>query len=85
MVSPDFADRKHKKLVLFDVDDTLTPARQSASPEMIRLLRDLRKQVIIGFVGGSNLAKIQEQLGVSGNNGALTLTTYGLALADLLW
>ena len=28
MVSSDFADRKHKKLVLFDVDGTLTPARR---------------------------------------------------------
>ncbi|EJD07508.1 eukaryotic phosphomannomutase [Fomitiporia mediterranea MF3/22] len=63
-----FADRRHKKLVLFDVDGTLTPARRSASPEMINLLRELRKQVVIGFVGGSDLNKIQEQLGVSGNN-----------------
>ena len=36
---------------------------------MIELLRELRKQVAIGFVGGSDLNKIQEQLGVTGNNG----------------
>lgn len=39
---------------------------------MIGLLRDLRKQVAIGFVGGSDLSKIQEQLGVSGSNGSST-------------
>ena len=41
MVSADFADRPIKKLVLFDVDGTLTPARQKASPEVIHLLREL--------------------------------------------
>ena len=42
---------------------------QSASTEMIDLLRELRKKVVTGFVGGSDLSKIQEQLGVTGNNG----------------
>ncbi|KAK9453443.1 eukaryotic phosphomannomutase [Dipodascopsis uninucleata] len=50
-------------IVLFDVDGTLTPARLAASPEMVQLLHDLRKKVVIGFVGGSDLAKQQEQLG----------------------
>ncbi|KAH8116386.1 eukaryotic phosphomannomutase [Phellopilus nigrolimitatus] len=68
MVSSDFADRKHKKLVLFDVDDTLSPPRRHASPDIIKMLRDLRKEIVTGFVGGSNLSKIQEQLGVTGNN-----------------
>ncbi|KAF9462947.1 eukaryotic phosphomannomutase [Collybia nuda] len=68
MVSPAFADRPYKKLVLFDVDETLTPARQAASPEMIRTLRELRKKMVIGFVGGSDLAKISEQLSVAGSN-----------------
>lgn len=66
MVSSDFADRPIKKLVLFDVDGTLTPNRQGASPEMINLLRELRKRVVIGFVGGSDLVKITEQLEVHG-------------------
>lgn len=70
MVSADFADRPTKKLVLFDVDNTLTPARQKASPEMIHLLRELRKKVAIGFVGGSDLGKISDQLAVAGTNGA---------------
>ncbi len=37
---------------------------------MISLLNTLRKELVIGFVGGSDLNKIQEQLGVTGNNGA---------------
>jgi len=40
------------------------------SPEIIELLRALRKKAIIGFVGGSDLAKITEQLAVDGNNSA---------------
>nr|VWP00395.1 Uncharacterized protein [Ganoderma boninense] len=67
MVSAAFADRPLKKLVLFDVDGTLTPARQSVSPEMIALLRALRKKVAIGVVGGSDFAKVSEQLTVSGS------------------
>ena len=52
-------------LVLFDVDGTLTPARQDASQEMLDLLATLRTKVAIGFVGGSDLIKQQEQLGSS--------------------
>jgi len=68
MVSSDFASRPSKKLVLFDVDGTLSLARQLASPEMITLLRELRKKVTIGFVGGSDLPKISEQLSVEGSD-----------------
>lgn len=68
MVSSVFADRPHKKLVLFDVDGTLSPARQSASPEIIQVLHTLRKKAVIGFVGGSDLVKITEQLSVAGSN-----------------
>ncbi|CAE6447266.1 unnamed protein product [Rhizoctonia solani] len=63
-----FADRPVKKLVLFDVDGTLTPARQGVSREMIETLRELRKKVIVGFVGGSDLKKIVEQLTFEGSN-----------------
>ncbi|KAI8820991.1 phosphomannomutase [Fimicolochytrium jonesii] len=60
----DFGPRTHPKtLVLFDVDDTITPARKSITPEMKQLLKDLRKEVVIGFVGGSDLSKQLEQLG----------------------
>jgi len=68
MASQEFAYRPIKKLLLFDVDGTLTPARQSASAEILDLLNELRKKVVIGFVGGSDLVKITEQLSVRGNN-----------------
>ncbi|KAK9467042.1 phosphomannomutase SEC53 [Lipomyces arxii] len=63
-VIPPLSEREIKNtIVLFDVDGTLTPARLHASPEMITLLSELRKKVAIGFVGGSDLVKQQEQLG----------------------
>ncbi|KAG0142265.1 hypothetical protein CROQUDRAFT_82344 [Cronartium quercuum f. sp. fusiforme G11] len=66
-MTSEFASRSlGSTLVLFDVDGTLTPARQSAAPEMIKLLSELRKKVVIGFVGGSDLVKIREQLEVAG-------------------
>jgi phosphomannomutase len=46
-----------------------------ASPAMIQLLRDVRKKAVIGFVGGSDLAKITEQLAVSGSDGWYTSNT----------
>ncbi|KAF8889406.1 eukaryotic phosphomannomutase [Infundibulicybe gibba] len=68
MVSSTFSDRVHKKLVLFDVDETLTPARQTVSAEMVQVLAALRKKMVIGFVGGSDLVKILEQLSLGGRN-----------------
>jgi len=50
-------------LVLFDVDGTLTPARQSITQEMRDLLKELRKTKTIGVVGGSDFPKQKEQLG----------------------
>ncbi|CCM00372.1 uncharacterized protein FIBRA_02402 [Fibroporia radiculosa] len=67
MASAAFSDRPLKKLILFDVDETLTPARQVVSLEMVELLRALRKKVVIGVVGGSDLVKISEQLAVPGS------------------
>lgn len=59
-----FQDREFPKtLRLFDVDGTLTPARLTISPEMDKTLKQVRKKCAIGFVGGSDLQKQQEQLG----------------------
>ncbi|RCK56707.1 Phosphomannomutase [Candida viswanathii] len=59
-----FANKEDPKtLVLFDVDGTLTPARLTISDEMKSTLEKLRKKVVIGFVGGSDLSKQVEQLG----------------------
>ncbi|KAI6791205.1 Phosphomannomutase [Hortaea werneckii] len=63
-VIPTLSERPVKNTIcLFDVDGTLTPARRSVSPDMLQLLSALRHKVAIGFVGGSDLAKQQEQLG----------------------
>lgn len=59
------AKENPKTLVLFDVDGTLTPARLVISPEMKETLQKLRKKVVIGFVGGSDLSKQVEQLGAT--------------------
>uniref|UniRef100_A0A3Q2UUD9 Phosphomannomutase n=1 Tax=Haplochromis burtoni TaxID=8153 RepID=A0A3Q2UUD9_HAPBU len=50
-------------LCLFDVDGTLTAARQRVTPDMAEFLLKLRTRVRVGVVGGSDLSKIKEQLG----------------------
>ena len=53
-----------KTLVLFDVDGTLTTARQEVKREMRDLLQDkLKAKVSIGLVSGSDLVKVSEQMG----------------------
>ncbi|CAE6460259.1 unnamed protein product [Rhizoctonia solani] len=79
----EFADRPVKKLVLFDVDGTLSLARQSATQEMMDLLREVRKKVVIGFVGGSDFVKISEQLTVGGVK-AIDAFDYGFAENGLI-
>lgn len=53
-----------------DVDGTLTPARLTAGPEILATLKALRQKAVIGFVGGSDLPKITEQLAVHGQDSA---------------
>lgn len=61
---PPLEDRPLKNTIcLFDVDGTLTPARRGVSAEMLNLLARLRQKCAVGFVGGSDLVKQQEQLG----------------------
>ncbi|GFF23183.1 phosphomannomutase [Aspergillus udagawae] len=65
-IYPALQDRPIKNTIcLFDVDETLTPARRTVTPEMLMLLSQLRHKCAIGYVGGSNLAKQQEQLGTA--------------------
>ncbi|EEC18634.1 phosphomannomutase [Ixodes scapularis] len=52
-------------IFLFDVDGTLTKSRQVITPEMSSFLQRLRAQVVVGIVGGSDLGKIEEQMGGS--------------------
>lgn len=52
-----------KIIVLFDVDQTLTPARQTIQPDMIETLEALMKKAHVGIVSGSDIAKVTEQVG----------------------
>lgn len=77
---PPLEDRPLKNTIcLFDVDGTLTPARRDVSPEMLNLLARLRQQCAIGYVGGSDLAKQQEQLGT---NGVAVQTLFDFCFAE---
>ena len=55
--------RNTRKIVLFDVDGTLTVPRGEATQEMKTFLDRLKEQVVVGIVGGSDLVKQQEQMG----------------------
>ncbi|KAA3462211.1 phosphomannomutase [Gossypium australe] len=57
--------KKPGLIALFDVDGTLTAPRKVATPEMLEFMKELRKLVTVGVVGGSDLIKISEQLGKS--------------------
>jgi len=51
-------------VLLFDLDGTLTEPRQIISPQLYNyLVKEAKRQVRIGIVGGSDLPKIVEQLG----------------------
>ncbi|XP_061685732.1 phosphomannomutase 2 isoform X2 [Syngnathoides biaculeatus] len=50
-------------ICLFDVDGTLTAARQPVTTEMSMFIEKLKTRVRVGVVGGSDLCKIKEQLG----------------------
>ena len=49
-------------LVLFDVDGTLTEARSGISTKLLRALRELCRHAEVGFLTGSGLEYIKEQL-----------------------
>lgn len=55
--------RNPNRIFMFDVDGTLTPARQEISLEMKEFMAGLRKKMYVGIVGGSDMAKQIEQLG----------------------
>lgn len=48
-------------------------SQQKVSVEMLELLKELRQKVVIGFVGGSDFAKITDQLSLTDNNGECEL------------
>lgn len=62
--SSDWSGRQFPNVIcLFDVDGTLSASRQKATPDMLTLLKALKEKCVIGYVGGSDLVKQQEQLG----------------------
>lgn len=66
-------EKRKDILFLFDVDGTLTPSRDKAPEETIHMLKELKKRVTVGFVGGSDKAKQEEQIG----DNLLELFDYG--------
>lgn len=52
-------------IALFDLDGTLSLPRQQCLPSMIKFLAELRKVCLVGIVSGSDLHKINEQIGQS--------------------
>ncbi|CAG9971635.1 unnamed protein product [Clonostachys byssicola] len=66
-------------ICLFDVDGTLTPARLGASPEILALLQSLRQKCAIGYVGGSDFSKQEEQLGKPAGTPVTTLFDFCFA------
>lgn len=55
-------------MCLFDVDGTLTVPRGVVKQNMIDALKRLQEKVDVGIVGGSDLKKIEEQLGKEGKS-----------------
>lgn len=55
---------KNKDLILFDIDGTLTESRKIIQKDMVDVLNRItqKKDLDIGFVGGSDLSKQIEQL-----------------------
>lgn len=57
-------DGQKRVIALFDVDQTLTPARQSIQPDMVETLEAVvAKGIHIGIVSGSDISKVTEQVG----------------------
>ncbi|KAH7650423.1 phosphomannomutase [Cryptosporidium bovis] len=54
--------KRNEKLLLFDLDGTLTLARKPIMDDMIAVLKDAKNKVKIGIVSGSDYGKVSEQL-----------------------
>lgn len=55
-------DITQKKLVAFDMDDTITPSKSPVDPSMAELLASLSEHVAVAVVSGGKLAQFQKQL-----------------------
>ncbi|CAD5118324.1 DgyrCDS7037 [Dimorphilus gyrociliatus] len=54
--------RNKSRVLLFDVDNTLTPSRNKIEPHMEQLMLELREKFLLGVVSGSDLHKIAYQM-----------------------
>ena len=54
-----------KPIALFDMDGTLSLPRQKCDKSMLDFLKILRTKCTIGIVSGSDLSKIEEQMGAN--------------------
>lgn len=73
----DNSNLKKTTICLFDVDGTVTAARQKVTKEMEDFMERLREKVTVGLVGGSDLVKILEQL-----NGNDALNKYDYVFSE---
>lgn len=55
-------DFTQKKLVVFDMDDTITPSKSPIGADMAELLVQLSRKVFVGVVSGGKLAQFEKQL-----------------------
>ncbi len=53
---------RQKKLIVFDIDGTLTPSKAPADKEMIELLINLLDKKIVAIIGGGKYELFREQL-----------------------
>jgi len=67
-----------KSIILFDIDGTLTKSRNFISPKMKAVLEQLKSKVTVGLVGGSDLSKIEEQMGPCTSEFEYVFTQNGL-------
>ena len=58
----------NESIVLFDVDGTITEPRKIISNKMVKLLSTLSKRVDIGFLTGSDIEYVKQQLWPAFNN-----------------
>ena len=64
MINQIISEMAKRIIVLFDVDQTLTPARQSIQPDMLETLAAVHaKGIHLGIVSGSDIVKVEEQVG----------------------
>ncbi|UMM26872.1 hypothetical protein L5515_010400 [Caenorhabditis briggsae] len=69
-----------KTILVFDVDGTLTAARQGITAEMREFLAETRKRVPLAVVGGSDFKKITEQL--AGHDKDLLLSSFDYVFSE---